>query len=59
MGLLEANDLDSIDAVTPFMGAIVYLSCGSKDTPDTETYAKHVDMFHFARRDLINPGWYE
>lgn len=42
--MLEAKDIDNIDEVSRFLGAIVDANCGNKNAVVNRTYTFYVDM---------------
>lgn len=60
VGMLEAKEYDSVDMVSPFLGAIIDACCGLTDTADvTQSYTDYADLVDFIYRRNDCPGWTE
>ena len=58
LGMLEASDLDRIDEVSPFLGAIIDRCCGeTKNAPVTTVFTLYVNLLNEIHCRGRTPGW--
>lgn len=60
VGMLEAQNFDTLDMVAPFLGAVVDTCCGTEEkAPVTNTYVAYSELLDFIYRRRTYPSWNE